>query len=332
MMKTNHPLRDHNTFGLDVHAARFLEYGSEEELARLARTGQISPPFLHIGRGSNLLFTGDYPGTILHSRIKDIALTAEDDDHVCLRVGAGLTWDDFVNLCVEHGWQGVENLSLIPGEVGAAAVQNIGAYGVEAKDVIISVETLDISGHRKTYPVEDCAYAYRKSLFKRPEMKSVFITRVNFRLNKTPRFHLDYSALREALEDQAPTPARIREAVIRIRRSKLPDPEVLGNAGSFFMNPVISRTRFEQLAGDYPAMPHYVVDEGHVKIPAGWLIEQCGWKGRSLGPAAVYDKQALVLVNTGKATGADIVRLARAVQEAVREKFNIDIQPEVIFV
>ena len=328
----NFPLRAHNTFGLEVYAHRFLEYASEEELTTLIHTGQIGTPCLHIGAGSNLLFTDNYPGTILHSRILGISVTHEDDDSVFLRVGAGVVWDDFVRLCVEKGWQGAENLSLIPGEVGAAAVQNIGAYGVEAKDIITSVETLDSSGHEKTYQVEECAYAYRKSLFKRPEMKSVFITRVNFRLNKTPRFHLDYGALREALNGQTPTLSLVRDAIIHIRQSKLPDPKELGNAGSFFMNPVIPRAQFEQLQATHPAIPHYDVDDHLVKVPAGWLIEQCGWKGRSLGPAAVYDKQALVLVNTGGATGSDIARLAEAVQASVREKFNINIQPEVIFV
>lgn len=327
------PLRGHNTFGLDVRAARFLEYTSEEELEELIHTGQITEPYLHIGGGSNLLFTDEcYPGTILHSCIRGISVTSEDDASICLRVGAGTVWDDFVRQCVENGWQGVENLSLIPGEVGAAAVQNIGAYGVEAKDVITAIETLDISGHRKTYPAEACGYAYRQSLFKRPEMKPTFITHVHFRLNKAPRFHLDYGALREALGGQAPTVALVREAVIRIRRSKLPDPKELGNAGSFFMNPIIPRARFEELKKEHPSIPHYDVDENLVKVPAGWLIEQCGWKGKSLGPAAVYSKQALVLVNTGGATGADIVHLARAVQASVREKFDINIQPEVLFV
>jgi len=327
------PLRAHNTFGLDVRAAHFLEYASEEELTELIHTEPISTPYLHIGGGSNLLFTDSYyPGTILHSLIQGISVTGEDDAHVYLRVGAGTVWDDFVRQCVEQRWQGVENLSLIPGEVGAAAVQNIGAYGVEAKDVITSVETIDRTGCRKIYPAEECAYAYRQSLFKRPEMKPVFITHVNFRLNKTPRLHLDYGALREALGGQTPTLPLVREAVIRIRQSKLPDPRKLGNAGSFFMNPVIPRTHFEELKRTHPSIPHYDVDEARVKVPAGWLIEQCGWKGRGLGPVAVYDRQALVLVNTGGATGADIIRLASAVQASVREQFNIDIQPEVLFV
>ena len=329
----NYSLRKHNTFGLDVYADRFLEYQSEEELLDLIRSGQVAPPFLHIGGGSNLLFTKDYDGTVLHSRIAGINILAEDEDTLVVRVGAGIVWDDFVRLCVERGWQGVENLSLIPGEVGAAAVQNIGAYGVEAKDVIVSVETVDAEGRRKIYAKEECDYSYRHSLFKEEGMKSVFITYVRFRLNKKPRFSLDYRALREALASCPHIDLKtVREAVVHIRQSKLPDPKALGNAGSFFMNPILSRPLFETLARAYPNIPFYEVDARRVKVPAGWLIEQCGWKGKNLGPAGVYEKQALVLVNQGGATGADIVALAKAVQESVYKKFGVEIRPEVLFV
>lgn len=326
-------LRNHNTFGLDVFANRFLEYDSEEELLRLLGEGEVVSPYLHIGGGSNLLFTKDYEGVILHSCIKGITLLDEDNDSVRLRVGAGVVWDELVCHCVEHGWQGIENLSLIPGEVGAAAVQNIGAYGMEVKDSIVSVETIDITGRRRTYSTEECCYSYRHSLFKKAEMKSVFITYVNFRLNKVPHFVLDYAALVKALASYPEiTLHNIREAVIQVRQSKLPDPKALGNAGSFFMNPVIPRLQFEDLQRDYSDIPHYDVNPDLVKVPAGWLIEQCGWKGKSLGPAAVYDKQALVLINRGGATGADIVRLAQAVRKSVKDKFGIDIQPEVMYI
>ena len=329
---TKYSLRNHNTFGLDVSAERFLEYSSEEELLELLRGGQVTVPFLHIGGGSNLLFTQDYPGTILHSCIKGIELLSEDLDSVRVRVGAGTVWDDFVRYCVEHGWQGLENLSLIPGEVGAAAVQNIGAYGMEVKDSIVRVETIDIHGRKATYRTEDCAYSYRHSLFKQSEMKSVFITYVEFRLNKVPRYVLDYAALTKALETYPQiTLKAIRETVIRIRQDKLPDPQLIGNAGSFFMNPVVTHQQFETLQRLYPGIPHYDAPSG-VKIPAGWLIEQCGWKGKSLGSAAVYEKQALVLVNQGGATGVDIVRLGQAVQKSVKEKFGINIQPEVMYI
>lgn len=326
-------LKNYNTFGLDVYANRFLEYDSKENLLKLIKEKEITLPYLHIGRGSNLLFTQNYAGTILHSCIQSIELLSEDHDSVWLRVGAGVIWDDFVCYCVEHGWQGVENLSLIPGEVGAAAVQNIGAYGMEVKDSIVSVETVDIEGEESTYDVEECDYSYRDSLFKRPEMKSVFVTHVNFRLNKIPHYVLDYTALSKALQSYSEiTLCNIRNAIIGIRQSKLPDPKVLGNAGSFFMNPIIPRSCFEDLQRIYPDIPHYEVDLDFVKIPAGWLIEQCGWKGKSLGPAAVYDKQALVLVNRGEATGEDIVKLGEAVQKSVKDKFGIDIQPEVMYI
>lgn len=326
-------LKSYNTFGLDVYANRFLEYDSKENLLKLIKEKEITLPYLHIGRGSNLLFTRNYAGTILHSCIQSIELLSEDHDSVWLRVGAGVIWDDFVCYCVEHGWQGVENLSLIPGEVGAAAVQNIGAYGMEVKDSIVSVETVDIEGEESTYDVEECDYSYRDSLFKRPEMKSVFVTHVNFRLNKIPHYVLDYTALSKALQSYSEiTLCNIRNAIIGIRQSKLPDPKVLGNAGSFFMNPIIPRSCFEDLQRIYPDIPHYEVDLDFVKIPAGWLIEQCGWKGKSLGPAAVYDKQALVLVNRGEATGEDIVKLGEAVQKSVKDKFGIDIQSEVMYI
>ena len=327
-------LRAHNTFGLDVFADHFLEYHSEDELRELISEGRVTVPFLHIGQGSNLLFTGDYyRGTVLHSCIRGITVVSEDENTVCVHVGAGLVWDDFVCHCVTKGWYGVENLSLIPGETGAAAVQNIGAYGVEVKDVIVSVDTVDLNGRKRVYSVDECCYSYRHSLFKEPSSKSVFVTGVQFRLNKIPRFVLTYGALREALSDEKTlTLQAVRDAVVRIRRSKLPDPAVCGNAGSFFMNPIVSRACWQKLLALYPYMPYYEVDAERVKIPAGWLIEQCGWKGSSLGPAAVYDKQALVLVNLGGATGADIVALAKAVQDSVYQKFGISIQPEVLFV
>ncbi len=322
-----------NTFGLDVEAAVFLEYDSVEELERLIAAGYITSPYLHIGGGSNLLFTDDYKGVILHSRIGGIEVLTEDDENVTVRVGAGVVWDDFVAYCVEHKWYGAENLSLIPGEVGASAVQNIGAYGVEVKDLISSVETVNSQGVRRVYSVDECGYAYRDSIFKRPEMKQVFVTHVCFRLSKQKRYTLDYGAIRQELEKYPVVELGIlRQVIIRIRESKLPDPKVLGNAGSFFMNPVVSREVFEALQGQYPQMPFYELDTDKIKIPAGWLIEQCGWKGKSMGAAAVHDKQALVLVNRGGATGADIVALSDAIRASVLEKFGIEIHPEVNFI
>lgn len=319
-----------NTFGLDVKAGRWLEYASVEELKALIAEGQISSPYLHVGSGSNLLFLGDFEGTVLHSAIKSIELVNQDAEKVWLRVGAGVIWDDFVAYCVERGYYGAENLSLIPGEVGASAVQNIGAYGVEVKDLISCVETVDVHGDKRVFGVEECGYAYRNSVFKRPDMKSFFVTHVTFALNKAEQYTLNYGTIRQELEKYPQIDlATVRQVIVSIRESKLPDPKVLGNAGSFFMNPIVTRTKYETLLQEYPSMPSYQVDATHVKIPAGWMIEQCGWKGKSLGNAAVHDKQALVLVNCGGATGADIVALSDAVRAAVRKKFGVEIHPEV---
>ena len=330
MKKEDYSLLSHNTFGIDVKAACFLEYRSVEELHELIARELITMPYLHIGGGSNLLFTKDYPGTVLHSLIGGIEVLSENDEEVLLRVGAGVQWDDFVSYCVEHDWYGVENLSLIPGEVGASAVQNIGAYGVEVKDLITSVETLNIRGEERVYSVDECGYAYRKSIFKQPEMKEVFITYVCFRLSKKESYTLDYGSIRQELENYpAVTLPVMRRVIIGIRESKLPDPKVTGNAGSFFMNPIVPRVQFEALQQEYPRIPFYELANGTVKIPAGWMIDQCGWKGKALGPAAVHDKQALVLVNRGGAKGSDVIALSDAVRASVRDKFGIDIHPEV---
>lgn len=326
-------LLSHNTFGIDVSAARFLEYASVEELQQQIAQGAVTTPFLHIGGGSNLLFTKDYDGLILHSCIGGIEVTEEDERTVSVRVGAGVVWDDFVAYCVAHGWYGAENLSLIPGEVGAGAVQNIGAYGVEVKDLITAVETVNIQGDQRVYSIEECGYAYRNSIFKRPENKSVFITYVRFRLSKEEYYTLDYGTIRQELGKYPElTLPVVRKVIIDIRESKLPDPKVMGNAGSFFMNPIVSKEKLLALQQEYPQIPYYELADGQVKIPAGWMIDQCGWKGKSLGPAAVHDKQALVLVNRGGAKGSDIIALSDAVRASVREKFGIDIHPEVNFV
>lgn len=322
-----------NTFGFDVKADVWLEYESVEELERWIAEGRVASPYLHIGAGSNLLFVKDYEGTVLHSHIAGVEITAEDEEQVSVRVGGGVVWDDFVGYCVDHNWYGAENLSLIPGEVGASAVQNIGAYGVEVKDLISSVEAINIQGERRVYQVDECEYAYRKSLFKKPEMKSVFVTYVNFCLSKKEHYTLDYGTIRQELLKYPVTDLKtLRRVIIDIRESKLPDPKVLGNAGSFFMNPIVPRAQFEELKQQYPSMPYYDVDTDRVKIPAGWMIDCCGWKGKALGPAAVHDKQALVLVNLGGAAGKDVIALSDAVRASVREKFGIEIHPEVNFI
>jgi UDP-N-acetylmuramate dehydrogenase len=331
--KRDYSLLKHNTFGIQATAARYVEYDSEAELICFITSGQLTTPFLHIGCGSNLLFTDDYRGTILHSHILGINVIEENDDEVLVRVGAGVLWDDFVAYCVAHQWYGVENLSLIPGEVGAGAVQNIGAYGAEYKDVVCRVETVHINGERRTYDVSECCYSYRDSIFKRPAMKDTFVTYVIFHLAKHGVLHLDYGSVRAALSSCAkPTLSDVRDAIISIRRAKLPDPQVTGNAGSFFMNPVVDEKKFKALQSSYPTIPFYPLEGQRYKIPAGWLIEQCGWKGKSLGRTGVHDKQALVLVNLGGATGADVVALSKAVRQAVSDKFGIDIHPEVNFI
>ena len=333
IMEQKYSLLSHNTFGIDVSAARFLEYSSVDELHRLIDSGQVTSPYLHIGGGSNLLFTKDYEGTVLHSRIEGVEVADETDDEIVVRVGAGVVWDDFVDYCVKHNWYGAENLSLIPGEVGASAVQNIGAYGVEVKDLIVRVETLNIEGKERVYDISECGYSYRDSIFKRPANKSVFVTYVSFKLSKKEYYTLDYGTIRRELEKYPTvTLETVRRVIIAIREEKLPDPRVMGNAGSFFMNTIVSRIKFEALQEEYPHMPFYEIDADRIKIPAGWMIDQCGWKGKALGPAAVHDKQALVLVNRGGARGADVMALSDAVRASVREKFGIDIHPEVNFI
>lgn len=328
----NCPLYGRNTFGMDVKADCIAEWSSPDELRTLL--GTVERPYLLVGGGSNLLFTGDFKGTILQSRIETIDIVKESQDSVLVRVGAGVVWDDFVAYAVLQGWWGVENLSAIPGHVGASAVQNIGAYGVEAKDVIETVQTICLdNGKTRDFSNADCRYAYRQSIFKNELKGQYAVTYVQFRLSRKPQPKLGYGALEAQVKALGePTLENIRNAVITIRDGKLPDPKVLGNAGSFFMNPVIPSAQFDALKQQYPDIPSYPAQEGMVKVPAGWLIEQAGWKGRSLGPAAVYDRQALVLVNKGGANGADIIRLADTIIGDVKQKFGITLSTEVNYI
>lgn len=332
----DYPLLLHNTFGMDVKATLFIEYGSVEELKEVLRMPEVKEGrWLHIGGGSNLLFTGDYPGAVLHSAIKGHEIVKENGEEVIVRVGAGEVWDDFVAYTVAQGWYGAENLSLIPGEVGASAVQNIGAYGVEAKDLITEVEAVDVNtGEERVFKNEECGYAYRESVFKLSLKRRYVLTQVSFRLKKTPSYQLDYGNVRAELEKRGCglTLENVRQTIIDIRNAKLPDPKIQGNAGSFFMNPMVSRSQFEALLAQYPQMPHYEVDARRVKIPAAWMIDQCGWKGKQLGRAGVHDKQALVLVNLGGATGKEIIRLSEEIQKSVSDKFGVCISPEVNYV
>ena len=332
----NHSLLPYHTFGMDVKTSVFIEYTSVDELKQILQQENLSEKkWLHIGGGSNLLFTGDYEGVILHSAIKGTEIVHEDDESVHVRVGAGEVWDDFVAYAVNQGWYGAENLSLIPGEVGASAVQNIGAYGMEAKDLIVKVEALDVTtGNDSVFTNTECRYAYRESIFKKEWKGRYIITYVTYRLSKTPQFQLEYGNVKGELEKQGCelTLKNVRDVIIRIREAKLPDPKVQGNAGSFFMNPVIPRMQYESLLAKYPEMPHYKVDEEWVKVPAAWMIDRCGWKGKRMGNAGVHDKQALVLVNCGGATGQEIITLSQHIQQSVYESFRIAIVPEVNFI
>ena len=317
-------LLKYNTFNIDCSCRDIYEPTTVEEAKNVIAKIQ-GEPFMILGGGSNLLLTQDYDGYILHSCIKGIS-----DLSPLIRCGSGEVWDDVVAYAVEHGMYGMENLSIIPGEVGASAVQNIGAYGVEAKDLIYNIEAIEIAtGKEVVISADECQYAYRYSRFKGEWKNKYFITYVTYKLNKDFTPHLDYGNLHQLLEGQNVTAEKVREAIISTRNAKLPDPKVEGNAGSFFMNPIVPREKFEILLKEYPQMPFYEVDSERVKIPAGWMIDQCGWKGKMMGRAGVHSKQALVLVNRGGATGKEIVDLCNAIRVDVFNKFGVMINPEV---
>lgn len=326
-------LKEHNTFGIDVKCRRFIEFESVDELLQIVNSlTDADKPLLVLGGGSNILFTADYEGTVLHSAIKG-HVAVQTDEGIMLRCGSGEVWDDIVSLCVSNRLYGAENLSLIPGDVGASAVQNIGAYGAEAKDIILKVEAVDLqTGKMCEFTNEECEYAYRKSKFKGEWRNRFVITYVTYKLSEVFCPCLDYGNIRAELEKRnikVPTAEQLRNVIIDIRNEKLPDPKVEGNAGSFFMNPVVPKAKYEELVARFGNVPHYSVDDNNEKIPAGWMIDQCGWKGKSLGKAGVHSRQALVLVNRGGAEGKDIVALCDAIKRDVKDKFGIDIVPEV---
>ena len=341
-----------NTFGMKVKTRCFIEYDSVADLVDI-EFEELARPVLHIGGGSNLLFTDDFKGTVLHSKINFIEEIGSEGDIALVSVGAGVVFDDFCDWAAKEGLWGVENLSYIPGEVGASAVQNIGAYGVEVKDVIRKVYCYDtVDEEFVNFDVEDCEYGYRDSAFKDPELKGRYIvTHVVFALSREPQPKLDYGHLKTAVEEAANchfertgsevekslTPALVRKVIIRIRKEKLPEPSLMGSAGSFFKNPVIAAEHFAriesaakaELGADYK-VPHYDLPDGTVKVPAAWMIEQCGWKGRRSGGAAVYEKQPLVIVNyTGEAYPEEIIGLERRIVASVKQKFDVVLHPEV---
>ena len=331
----NVDLQSLNTFGLKVSTSRFVTITSIEDAKALF----LSPLFrtnkhLILGGGSNMLFTKDFDGLVVKVELNGIEILNESEDAVTLKVGAGENWHQFVLYCVERNWGGVENLSLIPGTVGAAPIQNIGAYGVEIKKIITSVEAIEIdTGKVKTYSNSECNFGYRDSIFKQSEKDKYLISSITLRLTKrNHEFNTSYGAIEEILTQQGishPTVKSISDAVIQIRRSKLPDPQVVGNAGSFFKNPTIDNKLYESIKKDYPSFPSYPSADGMVKIPAAWLIEQCGWKGKTFDHIGVHKNQALVLVNYGGGEGKKIWQLALDIKASVQQKFNIALQPEV---
>lgn len=331
-IKTNYSLLHNNTFGIDVKCNQFVEYSSVEELQDYIKTGEKAKT-LHIGGGSNLLFLKDFEGTILHCAIKTIELVKDDKASVYLRVGAGVIWDDFVKYCVDNGYYGAENLSYIPGEVGASPVQNVGAYGVEAKDIISKVEVVDTkTAELKVLEAEDCSFGYRFSKFKTEWKDLYFVHHVIFRLSKTESYKLEYGKIKESLGAEKPCLQSVRNCIVSIRKDKLPEPSEIGSAGSFFKNPIVERAQFEALQKEYPQMPFYNVGENQVKIPAGWLIEQCGWKGKNYKNVGVYEKQSLIIVNRGGAKGSEVEELANIICNDVFTRFSIKISPEVCYI
>lgn len=330
----SHQLEHNNTFRVRAVTRLLATYDDEDQIRRVFNySQQYNLPFICLGEGSNVLFTKNFMGIVAISKLDSIKVISENDQEVIVQVGSGLNWDKFVAYTVERGWYGAENLSNIPGTVGGAAIQNIGAYGVELKDIAHKVYFYDRPwDFPNIFTVEQCQYGYRTSIFKEQLKGKCIISYVQFKLQKSPQFHLNYGELYHIFQKEQPTLERVREVIIELRSSKLPDPAVTPNAGSFFMNPYLSIEQFELLSELYPSMPHYPVDDTRVKIPAGWLIEQCGWKGKSIGQAAVHDKQALVIINKGGATAQEIIHLADEIIKSVKSKFHITLKPEVIYI
>ena len=326
------PLLRYNTFRIDIKAGYFSTFSNTEELSELT-TDYSRLTTLVLGGGSNILFTKDYNGLVLKNEIKGIELQHEDADHVYIKVGAGENWHQFVLHCINHNWAGVENLSLIPGNVGASPIQNIGAYGVELDDVFWSLEAFHLSEKKiHTFTATDCEFGYRNSVFKSRYKNEFAILSVTFQLKKNPIYHISYGAITEELEKMGVKELSIKavsQAVINIRSSKLPDPQKIANAGSFFKNPEVSTEKYEALKSAFPNIVAYPLAKGSVKLAAGWMIEQCGWKGYRKGDAGCHAKQALVLVNYGNATGKEIYDLSEEILLSVNEKFGVLLEREV---
>ena len=330
---TDFPLKKHHTFGTEATTKYYFEFTEPEDIAAFMATNKDWPnlPIMILGQGSNMLFVDNFPGLIINPNIPGIKTIHEDRNNVWIEVGSGVVWDDLVEYAVFNHWGGIENLSLIPGKVGAAAVQNIGAYSMEIQNCIEAVTGFDLKTQTEyTIEATDCQYAYRDSIFKNQLKNRFIITSVVFKLDKFPEFILNYGDLKTEVEKLGEVNLRnIRQAVICIRESKLPDPAVYGNAGSFFKNPIVETLLAEQLLNRFPTMPHYPATDAKTKLAAGWLIEQCGWKGFRRGDAGVHEKQALVLVNYGNATGREIYDLSEEIKQSVHEKFGVELEREV---
>lgn len=332
-IRENFNISDYNTMGVDAKVRYFASVENAEQIrSLLSNTEYEHIPLYVLGGGSNVLFMNDYAGMVLHMSLLGKKVIREDDDHIWLKIGAGENWHELVCYCVEKGWGGIENLSLIPGTAGAAPIQNIGAYGVELESVFESLTAIDRNtGTEESFSKEACAFGYRDSIFKQKFKGKYIITSITLRLQKDPQVNLSYHALKNALDlkgiDQ-PDIKDVSNAVIEIRKSKLPDPQQLGNAGSFFKNPVITLSEFNELKEEYPEIPHYKAENG-VKIPAAWLIDQCGWKGKKKGNVGVHKDQALVLVNYGKAKGEEILQFSEEIKASVRQRFGISLNMEV---
>jgi UDP-N-acetylmuramate dehydrogenase len=334
MIYKNVSLKKYNTFGLDYMADCMIHLKTEKGATTFFKGDKSGrKPFLILGSGSNLLFTGDFKGTILYPEMKGMRIEESDrgNGNIIVSSGAGVNWDDFVEWTVNKGFGGLENLSHIPGKVGATPVQNIGAYGVEVKDLILKVSTINTSdGSMRVFTQNECDFGYRNSIFKKQEKGKYLVTKVYYSLKINPLLNLEYDSLKEEVNRiGTSTLQNVRQAVINIRRSKLPDPEIVGNAGSFFKNPVIHDSLAGDLKNRYPSMPIYKDKKGFMKLAAGWLIEQCSWKGKRTGDAGVHDKQALVLINYGKATGKEIYDLSEQIKKSVYEKFGVRLEREV---
>jgi len=328
----NQSLSDRNTFRLPAKASLYVETDSSEELISWIRNNPVNGrKFLMLGGGSNVLFTGDFEGCVIHPVNQEIEVVYEDHYSTGIKAGAGANWDYFVDWCVEKGYAGLENLSWIPGTVGAAPIQNIGAYGTEAGNLVDSVEVIDLKSLTIfNLEASECRFAYRDSIFKKSEGTNWLVWSVTFRLDKEPIVDISYEALKKYFKGKPrPSLKEVRQAVIDIRKSKLPDPVIVPNAGSFFKNPVVSPCQANLMKQDFPDLPLYAHDVASVKIAAGYLIEQCGWKGFRDGDAGVHPDQALVLVNYGQATARDLLELSEKIRASVREKFHIKLEPEV---